>query len=155
MFRPGSPGFHPGPVDRLARVNTRKAWILYVVLRLAFFAVPFAALMLIGWPWWLSAITATLVGVSLSIIFLSKPRETAASSIHDWRHRGHTTDDIAEDAEISAGTEVRSTEGTSSEVEAAATGQSAGAGQTAEEETVEEAVTEHGIHPAEGDERTT
>lgn len=84
-------------------MNTRTAWIVYIVLRLAFFAAPFALLMLIGWPWWLSAITATLVAVSLSVIFLSKPRETAAESIYDWRTRDRTPDDIAEDAEIAAG----------------------------------------------------
>ena len=84
-------------------MNTRKAWTVYIVLRLAFFAVPFAALMLIGWPWWLAALTATLVGVSLSVIFLAKPRETAATSIHDWRNRDRTADDLAEDAELVAG----------------------------------------------------
>jgi len=81
-------------------VNTRKAWIVYTVLRLAFFAVPFAALMLIDWPWWLAAITAMLVGISLSVIFLSKPRETAATSVYDWRNRDRTADDIAEDAAL-------------------------------------------------------
>jgi hypothetical protein len=81
-------------------VNTRKAWIVYTVLRLAFFAVPFAALMLIDWPWWLAAITAMLVGISLSVIFLSRPRETAATSVYDWRNRDRTVDDIAEDAAL-------------------------------------------------------
>ena len=81
-------------------MNTRKAWTVYIVWRLVFIAVPFAALMLIGWPWWLAAITATLVAVSLSVVLLSKPREIAAESVYDWRHRGHTADNIAEDAEI-------------------------------------------------------
>ncbi len=83
-------------------MKTRKAWTVYIVLRLAFFAVPFAALMLIGWPWWLAAVTATLAAVSLSVIFLAKPRETAAESIHDWRERSRTADDIAEDDAIEA-----------------------------------------------------
>lgn len=81
-------------------MNTRKAWTIYIVWRLVFIAVPFAALMLIGWPWWLAAITATLVAVSLSVVLLSKPREIAAESVYDWRHRGHTADNVAEDAEI-------------------------------------------------------
>lgn len=95
-----SHGSGPVRVGRLAPVNTRTAWTVYIVLRLAFFAVPFAALMLIGWPWWLAAITATLAAVSLSVIFLSKPRESAAESIYTWRNRDRTVDDIAEDAAI-------------------------------------------------------
>lgn len=86
-------------------MNTRNAWIVYTVLRLVFFAAPFAALLLIGWPWWLSAIVATLVAVSLSVIFLSRSREVAAESIYDWRNRNRTPDDIAEDAEIAASAE--------------------------------------------------
>lgn len=78
-------------------MNTRSAWLVYVVLRLAFFAVPFAALMLLNWPWWLSAIVATLVAVSLSVIFLSKHRETAAAGVYNWRHRDRTPDDVVED----------------------------------------------------------
>lgn len=84
-------------------MSTRSAWIVYSLSRLAFFAVPFAVLMLIGWKWWLSAIVATLVAVSLSVIFLSKPREAAAQSVYDWRNRDRTADDIAEDEAIEAG----------------------------------------------------
>lgn len=81
-------------------MKPRTAWIVYTVLRLAFFAAPFAALYLIGWPWWLAAIVATLVAVSLSVLFLSKQREVASASIHDWRMRDRTDDDIAEDAAL-------------------------------------------------------
>lgn len=94
-------------------MNTRTAWIVYTVLRLAFFAAPFALLMLIGWPWWLAAVTATLVAVSLSMIFLAKPREAAAESIYDWRTRDRTPDDIAEDAAIDA--EITEAENTAAE----------------------------------------
>lgn len=81
-------------------MKPRTAWIVYSLARLAFFAVPFAALMLIGWPWWLSAVVATLAAVSLSIIFLSRQREVASESIYAWRHRDRTADDIAEDTAI-------------------------------------------------------
>lgn len=67
------------------------------MLRLVFFAVPFALLFWIGWPWWLALIVAALVGVSLSVIFLSKQRTTASSSIYEWRMQKRTSDDIAED----------------------------------------------------------
>lgn len=80
--------------------KTRTAWITYTALRLLFFAVPFAILYLLGiWPW-LSAVFAALIGVSLSVIFLSRPRATASESIYEWRNRDRTADDIVEDDAI-------------------------------------------------------
>ena len=91
-------------------MSPRTAWIVYSLLRLAFFAVPFAALMLLlttrGFPQLpaalISAIVAALVAVSLSVIFLSKPREAAAESIYAWRSRDRTADDVAEDEAMEA-----------------------------------------------------
>jgi len=83
-------------------VKTSTAWIVFSLLRLLFFAVPFAALYFIGWPWYFAALVATLVSVSLSVILLSKPRERAAVSIQEWRDRDRTADDIAEDAALDA-----------------------------------------------------
>lgn len=83
-------------------MNTGKAWLVYILLRLVFFAVPFAVLMLIGWPWWLALLIATLVALALSVIFLSKQRGAASTSIYDWRNRERTADDIAEDAALEA-----------------------------------------------------
>lgn len=83
-------------------MTSRTAWIVYTLLRLVFFAVPFAVLYLIGWHWLVAAVIATLVSVSLSIIFLSRQRETAAASVHAWRNRDRTTDDIVEDAAVDA-----------------------------------------------------
>ncbi len=82
--------------------NPRTAWIVYTVLRLVFFAAPFAVLFLMGIKPWLAAIFAALIGVSLSIIFLSKPREKASESIYDWRNRDRTPDSIAEDEAMDA-----------------------------------------------------
>lgn len=83
-------------------MNHRTAWIVYSLLRLVFFAVPFAALYLMGWPWWLALIVAALVGLSLSVIFLSKQRSAASVSIHEWRTKDRTIDDIAEDEAVEA-----------------------------------------------------
>ena len=92
--RPDGPG-RVNPVK-----NPRTAWIVYTVLRLLFFAIPFALLYVLGiWPW-LAAVFAALIGVSLSIIFLSKPRATASESIYDWRTRARTADDIVEDEAV-------------------------------------------------------
>lgn len=102
---PDSPGprRHPGASHQLASlqyslVNTGKSWALYIVLRIVFFAVPFAVLLLINWPWWLALIISTLIALALSVIFLSKQRSEASTSIYEWRNRDRTADDIAEDA---------------------------------------------------------
>lgn len=81
-------------------VNTRKAWTVYIVLRVLFFAVPFALLFWIGWPWWLALAVATLIALALSVIFLSKQRGAASASIYDWRMRDRTKDDIDEDTAL-------------------------------------------------------
>ena len=78
-------------------MNTGKSWALYIVLRIVFFAVPFAVLLLVNWPWWLALLIATLIALALSVIFLSKQRSEASTSIYEWRNRDRTADDIAED----------------------------------------------------------
>lgn len=91
----------------------RKAWITYTVLRLLFFAVPFAGLYVLGlslgWSMMLAgavaAIIAMLIGASLSILLLSRSREQASESIYDWRNRDRTEDDIVEDAAVDRGSE--------------------------------------------------
>ena len=76
---------------------------MYIALRLLFFVVPFAVMLwVLHWPWWLAAIVATFVALSLSVIFLSKPREVASESIYDWRMRDRTADDVFEDDAIEA-----------------------------------------------------
>lgn len=94
---------------KLTAVSThRKAWITYTVLRLLFFAVPFAALYVLGLSMGISvpisgvlaAVLAGLISVSLSVLLLSKPREQASESIYEWRNRDRTEDDIAEDEAI-------------------------------------------------------
>ncbi|MBL3690333.1 DUF4229 domain-containing protein [Leucobacter chromiireducens subsp. chromiireducens] len=93
------------PGRLVAVKNPRTAWIVYIVLRLLFFAAPFAVFFLMGIKPWLAAIFAALIGVSLSIIFLSKPRDTASESIYDWRNRERTADSIVEDEAMDAETQ--------------------------------------------------
>lgn len=89
-------------------MNTRTAWIVYTLLRLAFFAIPFALILFLltagGFSQILSAIiaavVAALIAVSLSVIFLSKQRAVASTSIYEWRNRSRTADDVAEDAAL-------------------------------------------------------
>lgn len=96
-----------GVTGKLGRVkSTRSAWTIYIVLRLLFFVVPFALVYWLGLQLQFSlalsggvaAVLAALISMSLSIIFLARPRAQAAQSIVEWRNRDRTADDIAEDA---------------------------------------------------------
>jgi hypothetical protein len=81
------------------------SWVLYTVLRLLAFFVPFAILMLAGVDGWVAAVVAALFGLAFSYIFLRRPREKVALSIYDARHRDKPLvhpDDESEDAAIDA-----------------------------------------------------
>ncbi len=99
-------------------MNTRKAWTVYILLRLLFFAVPFALLVLLlnswGWDYWptalLSTTVAALISVSLSVIFLSQQRGAASESIYEWRNRERTADDLLEDEDVDAAMQPREKE---------------------------------------------
>lgn len=81
------------------------SWLTYTVLRLLVFAIPLALLLLLGIVWWISVIAAALIGLCLSYIFLSKPRNAVSSELYDVRHRDKpavSADDEAEDAAVDA-----------------------------------------------------
>lgn len=68
-------------------MNARSA-VVYTVLRLLFFFVPFGLLMLlpIGREYyWLSALFAALIGLSLSLIFLRRPLNDVTSGLAERR----------------------------------------------------------------------
>lgn len=89
-------------------MNSRRAWIVYSVLRILFFAVPFALVYALGlslqFSMMMSAVVAVvlaaLIGFSLSLLFLSKSRNAASETIYDWRNRERTADDVEEDDAI-------------------------------------------------------
>jgi hypothetical protein len=79
------------------------SWITYTVLRLLVFAVPLVILLLVGLVWWLAVIAAALIGLCLSYIFLSRPRNAVSSDLYAVRHREkpvRSEDDDAEDAAV-------------------------------------------------------
>lgn len=85
-------------------MNARST-LVYTVLRLAVFLVPFGLMMLVPIlreNYWLSAIFAALIGLSLSIIFLRRPLDdvTAGLVARRDRHRREETDEEAEDATL-------------------------------------------------------
>lgn len=81
--------------------------IVYSVLRLLAFLVPFGILMLFPIMreyYWLAAIFAALIGLSLSVLFLRKPLEDATAGLAERRAkaRASVTDEEAEDAAADA-----------------------------------------------------
>lgn len=83
------------------------SWITYTVLRLLVFAVPLVILLLVGVVWWLAVIAAALIGLCLSYIFLSRPRNAVSSDLYAVRHRdkpARSEDDDVEDAAVDRST---------------------------------------------------
>lgn len=84
--------------------------LLYSVLRLLAFLVPFGILMLFPVMreyYWLAAIFAALIGLSLSVIFLRRPLEDISTGLAERRERAKATsddltDESAEDAAADA-----------------------------------------------------
>ncbi|MFG6403841.1 MULTISPECIES: DUF4229 domain-containing protein [unclassified Microbacterium] len=80
--------------------------LLFTVLRLLTFLVPFGILMLFpafqDGLYWLAAIFAALIGLSLSILFLRRPLEGVSTELAERRaereRRGAELDADAEDA---------------------------------------------------------
>ena len=81
--------------------------IVYSVLRLLAFLVPFGILMLfpvMQTYYWLAAIFAALIGLSLSILFLRKPLDDVTTGLAERRARSRAaaSDEEAEDAAADA-----------------------------------------------------
>ncbi|KRB36431.1 DUF4229 domain-containing protein [Microbacterium sp. Root180] len=77
--------------------------LVYSVLRLLAFLVPFAILMLfpiMRQYYWLAAIFAALIGLSLSLLFLRRPLDEMTSGMAERRERERraVSDEEAEDA---------------------------------------------------------
>jgi len=81
-------------------VKARPA-IVYSVLRLLAFLVPFGLMMLVPILrefYWLAAIFAALIGLSLSIIFLRTPLHDATAGLAERRRPATPSDEDVEDA---------------------------------------------------------
>lgn len=70
---------------------------MFTILRLLAFAVPLAALLLLGIePMW-AAVAAAALGFAISLVFLRTPRERVAGSLYEARHPVHGEDEDVED----------------------------------------------------------
>ena len=76
-----------------------RAWILYSVVRVLVFAVPFGVLYAIGLDWWIAALIAAAIGFCVSYIFLRGLREGVTTQLAAAREQRLTprSDEEAED----------------------------------------------------------
>ena len=109
MTEPSSPDGVPasphGALDYDGRVKARSA-LVYTVLRLLAFLVPFGLLMLLPIMreyYWLAAIFAALIGLSLSMLFLRRPLDDMTSGLAERRARVRAEQSVSdEDVEDAA-----------------------------------------------------
>ena len=83
-------------------MKSGRVWLVYSLLRVALFAVPFALLMIAGVEWIWAAVVSAVISACASYIFLGRQRQVMAedlSAIQRGRKRP-VDDDTAEDATI-------------------------------------------------------
>ena len=85
------------------RVKNRAPFLVYTVLRLLAFLVPLA-IMWFFFPifrefWWLAAIFAALIGMSISMLFLRTPLTDASARLQERRETRSSAGQADADAE--------------------------------------------------------
>ena len=77
-----------------------RAWLLFTVVRLLAFVVPFVVLYALNVEWWIAALGAAVIGFCVSYIFLAPLRDRAALQLAEARAKSSKpgTDEDAEDA---------------------------------------------------------
>ena len=84
-------------------MNSTRQIVIYSILRILLFAVPFTIFMLMNIAWWASALFATGIAVSLSYLLLVKQRHQVATTVESWRHGTNTdADNDLENAALDA-----------------------------------------------------
>lgn len=74
-------------------------WIKYSVVRLGFFALTLGLLLGAGMWWWLAALVASIIAMTVSYIFFSSLRDAVALDVHSRRTQPAVdTDAVAEDS---------------------------------------------------------
>ena len=72
-------------------MNSSRQIVIYSILRLLLFVVPFTIFMLLNIEWWVSALLATVIAVCLSYLLLLKQRHAVAATVETWG-KGNNTD---------------------------------------------------------------
>ncbi len=74
-------------------VSPARPILLYSLLRIVLFAVPFVILMLLDIWWWVAAIAAAVIAACLSYLFLNRQRDAVSETVYGWRQGGTSRDD--------------------------------------------------------------
>ncbi|MBS3178957.1 MULTISPECIES: DUF4229 domain-containing protein [unclassified Pseudoclavibacter] len=97
-------------------MNSKRAWLVYSVIRLLAFAVPFAVVMLAlpAWQWnWLAgALIGAVISACISVIFLRGTRQQMGDDLQRLTERkdARTADDKDEDAALDSTAETEAAE---------------------------------------------
>ncbi|WP_424466054.1 DUF4229 domain-containing protein [Pseudoclavibacter helvolus] len=87
-------------------MNSKRAWLVYTVIRLLAFAVPFAVVMLAlpdwQWNWLAGAAVGAIISACISVIFLRGTRQQMGADLQRLSERkdARTADDKDEDAAL-------------------------------------------------------
>lgn len=83
-------------------MKSGRVWLVYSLLRVGLFAVPFALLMVANVPWYWAAIVAAVISLCASYIFLGRQRQAMAEDLSAMRRgrRRPVEDNTAEDAAV-------------------------------------------------------
>ncbi|MEO6941582.1 MAG: DUF4229 domain-containing protein [Terrimesophilobacter sp.] len=65
-------------------MSSSRRIVIYSILRVLLFAVPFVIFMLLGIWWWVSALTAAVIAACVSFLFLTKQRNDVATVVQSW-----------------------------------------------------------------------
>lgn len=104
-------------------MNSKRAWLVYTVIRLLAFAVPFAVVMLAlpdwQWNWLAGAAVGAIISACISVIFLRGTRQQMGADLQRLSERkdSRTTDDKDEDAALDTTEKVSPTEAEETEAE--------------------------------------
>ncbi|WP_371029819.1 DUF4229 domain-containing protein [Pseudoclavibacter sp. JSM 162008] len=97
-------------------MNSKRAWLVYSVIRLLAFAVPFAVVMLAlpAWQWnWLAgALIGAVISACISVIFLRGTRQQMGDDLQRLTERkdARTADDKDEDVALDSTAETEAAE---------------------------------------------
>lgn len=84
--------------------------LVYTLLRLLAFVVPFGVALALGAPPWVAALLGAMLGLCVSLLMFRRQREAVALRIHERRAGSdtvaavHGTDEDAEDAAVAPST---------------------------------------------------
>lgn len=87
-------------------MNSKRAWLVYSVIRLLAFAIPFAVVMLAlpawQWSWLAGALVGAIISACISVIFLRGTRQKMGDDLQRLSERkdARTADDKLEDAAL-------------------------------------------------------